>query len=59
MLFDKIKNETAWQKINARRITPLNDYISEKLNLTIFIDDVEVVKEFINSSTNLVQVILI
>ena len=49
MLFDtEIKNETNQGiKINARRITPLNDYISEKkLNLTIFIDDVQNIKEF-------------
>ncbi len=57
MLFDtEIKKETNQGiKINARRITPLNDYISEKkLNLTIFIDDVEVVKRIYDSSTNLV-----
>ncbi len=57
MLFDtEIKKETNQGiKINARRITPLNDYISEKkLNLSIFIDDVEVVKRIYDSSTNLV-----
>ncbi len=57
MLFDtEIKKETNQGiKINARRITPLNDYISEKkLNLTIFIDDVEVVKRIYDSSTYLV-----
>jgi len=57
MLFDtEIKKETNQGiKINARRITPLNDYISEKkLNLTIFIDDVEAVKRIYDSSTNLV-----
>ena len=57
MLFDtEIKKETNQGiKINARRITPLNDYISEKkLNLSIFIDDVEVIKRIYDSSTNLV-----
>ena len=57
MLFDtEIKNETNQGiKINARKITPLNDYISEKkLNLTIFIDDVQIVKRIYDSLTNLV-----
>ena len=56
MLFDtEIKNETNQGiKINARKITPLNDYISEKkLNLTIFIDDVQIVKRIYDSLTNL------
>ena len=57
MLLDaEIKNETNQGiKINARRITPLNDYISEKkLNLTIFIDDVQSIKAIYDTSTNLV-----
>ena len=57
MLLDaEIKNETNQGiKINARRITPLNDYISEKkLNLTIFIDDVQSIKAVYDTSTNLV-----
>ena len=57
MIFDtEIKNEiNQGIKINARRITPLNDYIAEKnLNLTIFIDDVQVIKRIYDSSTNLV-----
>ena len=57
MLFDtEIKNETNQGiKINARRITPLNDFISEKkLNLIIFIDDVQVIKAIYDSSTDLV-----
>ena len=56
MLFDtEVKNETNQGiKINARRITPLNDYISEKkLNLTIFINDIQVVKRIYDTSTNL------
>ena len=57
MLFDtEIKNETNQGiKINARRITPLNDFISEKkLNLIIFIDDVQNIKAIYDSSTDLV-----
>ena len=57
MIFDtEIKNEiNQGIKINARRITPLNDYIAEKnLNLTIFIDDVQVIKRIYDFSTSLV-----